>query len=242
VRLPNTFYSVLKRYYPDSSLYDSFIDLQKNQIILEFRLQQYEELLRENQRLSKLLSVSKRAGDEVLLTKIIEVGLEPFSHKVVVNRGVESGIYIGQPAITPNGVLGQVSEIGYFRSVITLITDPSHGLPVQIQRNGLKTIVIGLGSSGQVKLPFLDIQSDIQKGDILVTSGIGGRFPVGYKVAEVTEIVKDANEAFLSITGNTSAKINAAKDVLLLWNNNRPVKLESSASEVSDHGVNESSK
>jgi len=236
VGLPHTVYSALERYYPDSSLHDRFVDLQRNQIILESRLQRYEELLRENRRLSKLLSASKRAGDEVLLTKIVAVGLQPFSHKVVVNRGVESGIYVGQPAIAPNGVIGQVSETGYFRSVITLITDPGHALPVQIQRNGLRTIVRGLGSTGQVELPFLDRQADIQKGDTLITSGMGGRFPVGYQVAEVTEIVKDATEAFLSVTGNTAAQVNSVKEVLLLWNDDRPAKpdLSSAASDSGD--------
>ncbi len=222
VGLPGKVQSSLERYYPDNKLYDRFIELKKKQVVLEIKLQQYDALIKENRRLFTLLSASKKAGDEVLLTEIIDVGLEPFSHKVVVNRGIESGVYLGQPAIAPLGVLGQVSEVGFRRSVITLITDPSHGLPVQVERNGLRTIVKGSGTSDKIGLPFLDRQADIQQGDVLITSGMGGRFPVGYTVAEVTEIVKDANEAFLNITANTSAQINFSKEVLLVWNDDRP--------------------
>ncbi|NKB77332.1 MAG: rod shape-determining protein MreC [Gammaproteobacteria bacterium] len=222
VGLPGRARLFMERYYPDNTLHDRFAELKKKQVVLEIKLQQYDALIKENRRLSTLLSASKKAGDEVLLTEIIDVGLEPFSHKIVVNRGIESGVYLGQPAIAPLGVLGQVSELGYRRSVITLITDSSHGLPVQVERNGLRTIVKGSGSSDKIELPFLDRQADIQQGDVLITSGMGGRFPVGYKVAEVTEIVKDANEAFLNITANTSAQINFSKEVLLVWNDDRP--------------------
>ena len=216
--LPGKAQVALERYYPDDSLYDRFDELKKKQVVLEIKLQQYDALVKENRRLSTLLSASKKSGDKVLLTQIVEVGLEPYSHKIIVNRGIESGVYIGQPAIAPHGVLGQVSELGYRRAVITLITDPSHGLPVQVERNGLRSIVKGAGRSDRVVLPFLDRQADIQQGDVLVTSGMGGRFPVGYKVAVVTEIVKDANEAFLTIEADTSAQINFSKEVLLLWN------------------------
>ena len=200
IQIPKSALSLVETYYPDSSLHQRFIDLERKQIVLETRLQRYETLEKENQRLSKLLSASERFADEVLLTEIVEFGLEPFNHKIVINRGIEAGVYVGQPAIVPDGVLGQVSQVGYHRSVVTLVTDPSHGLSVQIQRSGLRTIIQGSGTTNHVSVPFLASQADIQQGDILVTSGMGGRFPVGYKVAEVTDIVKDANEAFLIIT------------------------------------------
>lgn len=218
IQLPKRFFSLLESYYPDDSLHQRFIELSQDHIKLEARLQRYEALEKENQRLSKLLSASKRSSDEVLFAEIVEFGLEPFNQKIIVNRGVEAGAYLGQPAIVPDGVLGQVSEIGYRRSVVTLIADTSHGLSVQIQRNGLRTIIQGSGKPDQVSVPFLANQADIQQGDLLVTSGMGGRFPVGYKVAEVTDIIKDANEAFLIVTAITTAKIGFVKEVLLLWN------------------------
>jgi len=220
-QVPKSTISLLETYYPDSSLSQQYVDLQRKQIVLEARLQRYEALEKENQRLSKLLSASERFAEEVLLTEIVEFGLEPFNHKIVINRGIEAGVYLGQPAIAPDGVLGQVSRVGYHRSVVTLVTDPGHGLSVQIQRSGLRTIIQGAGKADHVIVPFLASQADIQQGDILVTSGMGGRFPVGYKVAEVTDIVKDANEAFLIITAQTTARIGFAKEVLLLWSDDQ---------------------
>lgn len=219
IGIPKNTFSLLNRYYPDDRLHQRFVELQQKQAILEVRLQRYEALEKENQRLSKLLSVSKRFANEVLLTEVISFDLEPFSHRIVINRGIEAGVYLGQPAIVPEGVLGQVSRVGYRRSVVTLITDPGHGLSVQIQRNGLRTIIQGSGKSDQVIVPFLENLSDIQTGDLLVTTGMGGRFPVGYKVAEVSDIIKDANQAFLIITARTMAQTGSVKEVLLLRNN-----------------------
>ncbi|WP_424945793.1 rod shape-determining protein MreC [Candidatus Spongiihabitans sp.] len=219
VAIPKNTFSLLNRYYPDDRLHQRLLELQQKQSILEVRLQRYEALEKENQRLSKLLSTSKRFANEALLTEVVGFGPEPFSHRIVINRGVEAGVYLGQPAIAAQGVLGQVSKVGYRRSVVTLITDPSHGLSVQIQRNGLRTIIQGSGKSDQVTVPFLENPADIQIGDLLVTSGMGGRFPVGYKVAEVADVVKDANQAFLIITARTTAQTGIVREVLLLRNN-----------------------
>ena len=179
IEIPKNTFSLLNRYYPDDRMHQRFVELQQKQSILEARLQRYDALEKENQRLSKLLSASTRfANEALLLAEVIGFGLEPFSHRIVINRGIEAGVYLGQPAIVPEGVLGQVSKVGYHRSVVTLITDPRHGLSVQIQRNGLRTIIQGSGKSDQVIVPFLENPSDIQTGDLLVTTGMGGRFPV----------------------------------------------------------------
>lgn len=231
VNLPANISETLKSYYPDKSLHDDYQTLKQTQIVLETKLQRFEALQKENERLAKLLSASRRSSDEVLLSEIVSFGNEPFNQKIIVNRGVESGVYLGQPAISPDGILGQVSESGYRRSVVTLVTDTSHGLPVQVQRNGLRTIIHGSGKPDQISVPYLDAQADIRNGDLLVTSGLGGRFPVGYRVAMVTDVVKDANEAFLKITAETTAQIGFTKEVLLLWNtdyigNPRPPHLQ----------------
>ena len=218
VTFPINISSFFSKYYPDNSLYQNYQTLKSKQVVLEARLQRFEAIEMENQRLSKLLSASRRSTDEVLLSEIINSGIQPFNQKIVVNRGVESGVYLGQPAISPEGVLGQISDTGYLRSVVTLITDPSHGLPIQIQRNGLRTIIHGAGKPDKITLPYLESQADIEIGDVLVTSGMGGRFPVGYKVGIVIDVVKDANEPFLKVTAETTAQIGYTKEVLLLWN------------------------
>ncbi len=204
-------------YYPDDSLYREYAALKAEKLALESRLQRYDALRAENERLANLLSLSRRSGEQALLAEIVETGLDPFTHRLAINRGVEAGIYIGQPVITTEGVLGQVSGLGFRRSVVTLITDPAHALPVQVQRNGLRTIVRGLGDTERVEVPFLSAQADVRSDDILETSGIGGGFPVGYKVARVREIVVDANRAFMSIDAAPFAGVERAREVLLLW-------------------------
>ncbi len=218
VTFPSRASRTVQRFYPDSSLFEQYEELRKKQAILDARLQQFEAIEMENKRLAKLLSASRQSTDEVLLSEIINFGLEPFNQNILVNRGVESGVYLGQPAISPDGVLGQVSETGYLRSVVTLITDTSHGLPVQVERNGLRTIIHGSGKPDKIIAPYLESQADIQTGDTLITSGMGGRFPVGYKVATITSVVKDANESFMKIEAQTTAQIGFTKEVLLLWN------------------------
>ncbi len=218
VSLPHAITETIERFYPDSDLQDRYRLLQQKQTVLESRLQRYETVLKENRRLMDLLSASQKSSDEFTLAKIINFRTEAFTHRAVINIGVESGVYVGQPAISPQGVVGQIVETGYRRSVLILISDITHGLPVEVERNGLRTIVQGSGKTGLVKLPYLGRQANIRTGDRLVTSGISGRFPAGYKVAIVTDIIQDANEAFMNITAETTAQINHVREVALLWN------------------------
>ena len=219
--VPGNAMEKIRSYYPDDSVYKELEALRNKQLKLESHLQRYDALVAENSRLSKLLAAARRSEDQVILASIVNTGLDPFTHRIVLNRGAEAGVYIGQPVIAPNGVIGQVSEVNINQSVVTLITDRSHGLPVQVQRNGLRTIVQGQGEADRVGVPFLERLADIRKGDVLVTSGMGGRFPAGYKVAEVDEIITDANEAFLSINAITTAQIDFVKQVLLVWDKDR---------------------
>ena len=219
--LPGGITTTFRSYYPDDSVYRELEELKEKQLKLESHLQRYDALVAENSRLSRLLAAAQRSEDQVILASIVNTGLDPFSHRIIINRGAESDVYVGQPVIAPEGVIGQVSEVNLNQSVVTLVTDRSHGIPVQVQRNGLRTIVQGQGAADQVGVPYLPRLADIRKGDILVTSGMGGRFPAGYKVAEVIEIVTDANAAFLSINARTTARIDFVKQVLLVWDNER---------------------
>ncbi len=221
VRLPENALTTVRSYYPDDSVYHELEELREKQLQLESHLQRYDALVAENGRLSRLLAAARRSDDQVILASIVNAGLDPFSHRIIINRGAEAGVFVGQPVIAPDGVIGQVSEVDMNQSVVTLVTDRSHGIPVQVQRNGLRTIVQGQGESDQVGVPYLPRLADIRKGDILVTSGMGGRFPAGYKVAEVVEIITDANEAFLSINAVTTARIDFVKQVLLVWDSDR---------------------
>lgn len=217
-QLPATIANTARAYYPDDSVYTELQALRQKQLKLEARLQRYDAVVAENNRLLELLGVAQKSEGRVILANIVNLGIDPFSHRMIINRGTQAGVYIGQPVIVATGVVGQVSEVNLRQSVVTQITDRSHGIPVQVHRNGLRTIVHGQGQQGQVGVPFLPQLADIRKGDILVTSGMGGRFPAGYKVAEVVEIITDANQAFLRINAITTARIDFVKQVLLVWN------------------------
>ncbi|MDD9883501.1 MAG: rod shape-determining protein MreC [Gammaproteobacteria bacterium] len=198
------------------ALYEKYSALLAKQAVLEARLQRFDALQAENRRLSELLAAPRRPGERVQFAEIVDLGLAPFTHRVGLNRGVEAGVHLGQAVILPEGVLGQVSAAGVGRSVVTLLTDPGHAIPVQIQRNGRRAIARGLGVLGRLELPFLSAQTDIKNGDVLVTSGLGGNFPPGYKVARVSEIVTDNTAEFLAVRATPFADIRSAEHVLLL--------------------------
>jgi len=205
-------------------LYDEKERLRAQNLELQARLQKLESIENENTRLSELLSASEAVAERVVLAKMVEVSLEPFTHKILINRGREDGVYEGQPVIDTLGVMGQVTHATLFRSAVTLITDPGHAIPVQVRRNGLRAIVYGSGSTGELDIPFIGRQANLRQGDVLVTSGMGGRFPAGYPVAEITEVIKDANEPFLGITAKPIAQLDHSKEVLLIWPEPEPVK------------------
>ena len=225
ITLPGDVRHWVESRYPDDSLYQEYKSLQAQVAALQTELQRYDSLIAENRRLSELLAIAEKPGIDMLFAEIVEAELDPFTHRVALNRGVQDGVYLGQPVITPDGVLGQVSGVGIGRSVVTLLTDASHAVPVQIQRNSLHTIVFGSGDTKRVEVPFLSAQADIRKGDVLITSGLGGGFPAGYKVAQVEEIITDANDAFLAITARVYAEMTAAKEVFLLWKQSNDERL-----------------
>jgi len=134
----------------------------------------------------------------------------------LVGRGLRNGVYAGQAVIDDLGVIGQVTEVMPFNSSVMLITDPSHALPVQVERTGLRTIVYGTGNVSLLRIPFLNQNSDIRKGDILISSGLGGRFPNGYPVAEVMNVDVIQDEAFIRVTAKPIAKLDRSNQVLLL--------------------------
>ncbi|GMQ89744.1 MAG: rod shape-determining protein MreC [Gammaproteobacteria bacterium] len=181
------------------------------------RLQKLEALEAENKRLRDLLGSAARVADRAVVAELVEVSLEPFTRKIVVAKGSRDGVYLGQPVIDAYGIIGQVTEVGAYASKATLITDPGHAIPVLVNRNGLRTIAFGTGAPDRVNVPYLTATADIREGDLLVSSGMGGRFPPGYPVAQVTAVAKDPNEAFLKISAKPMARLNYGKEVLLIW-------------------------
>ena len=186
------------------------------------RLQQFEALEQENQRLRQMLVSAAQVADKAIAAELVEVSAEPFTRKVVVAKGAKDDVYVGQSVIDAHGIMGQVTQVAGNVSRVTLITDAGHAIPVLNNRSGLRALVFGTGNPDTVKVPYLTANADIQEGDLLVSSGMGGTFPPGYPVARVTKIVNDPNEAFLSITAKPAAQLNHGKQVLLIWRGNLP--------------------
>ena len=184
---------------------------------LRAKLQIMETLERENANLRDLLDAAKKVPDRVLMAELIEVSVDPYTQKILVDRGLSDGAHVGQPVFDPNGIMGQVTQVMPFTSAVTLITDPSHAVPVRVQRNGLRAVAFGVGSSDRVRISYLSPDADIREGDVLLTSGLGGRFPGGYPVARVISIKNDPGEAFLYIEAVPTAQIDRTSQVLLVW-------------------------
>lgn len=185
-------------------------------LLNNIRLQKMQNLERENMRLRELLGSSFRLTERVLVAELLSIDLDPFSQQVVLNKGLDQGVYNGQPVLDAHGVMGQVTEVASYSSRAVLLTDPSHGLPVQINRNGLRAVAIGRGLGEPLQLAHLPHNADVRVGDVLVTSGLGGRFPVGYPVGTVIAINFPQGKAFADIAVKPAAQLNTSREVLLV--------------------------
>lgn len=186
-------------------------------LIHQRKLQQMAALAAENVRLRQLMNATGMLQDKVLVAELIGVSPNPLSHTVWVNRGREQGVYEGQPLLDAFGLMGQVVAVNATSSQILLISDPTHALPVQVNRNGVRAIAEGTGDLNRLRLRHVSNTTDIRVGDLLVSSGLGGRFPVGYPVAEVDSIVRDPGQPFATVLIRPMARLDRSRHVLLVF-------------------------
>lgn len=207
-------------------------ELRKQNLRLRVELQKYEALQAENMRLRDLVDSSFKVGDRVLVAELSSVDLDPYKQQVIIKKGADSGVFEGQPVLDAQAVMGQVTHVTKLTSTVLLITDTSHALPVQVLRNGLRTIAIGTGRIDQLTLPYLPTNSDIVEGDLLVTSGLGGKFPPGYPVATVTRIDRSPDAPFSSVFAEPRAHLDRSREVLLVWTIPNPIQTAVPAEDV----------
>ncbi|UTA49627.1 rod shape-determining protein MreC [Simiduia sp. 21SJ11W-1] len=188
-------------------------------LVLKRKLQQMASLAAENVRLRQLLNSADLLEDRVLVAELIGVSPDPQSHIVVVNKGRDDGVYIGQPLLDAHGLMGQVIDLTPISSRVMLITDPTHALPVQVNRNGVRAIAEGIGDLYALKLRHVSSTVDIRVGDVLVSSGLGQRFPVGYPVAEVMSVSMSPGKPFADVIAKPRAQLNRSRHVLLVFDN-----------------------
>ncbi len=200
-----------------TGLQENYNRLQEEQRALLLKLEKYSALEAENAHLRGLLGAAQHLTERATVADIIELSPEPFSRKIVIAKGSNSGLYLAQPVVDAFGIMGQITELSPVTSKITLITDPSHAIPVQVVRNGLRAIVFGTGAHDVVEVPYLTASADIRDGDELVSSGMGGVFPGGYPVAKILRVINNPNESFLKIIARPAAHLDHNKEVLLIW-------------------------
>jgi rod shape-determining protein MreC len=200
-----------------SELQRELARLRAERVLTRAELQQLTALRAENDRLRDLLDARPRLRDEIRVAEIMAVDANPYRHNFVIDLGERDGVFNGQAIIDADGVIGQVLEVGLTTSQAILISDPSHALPVEVSRNGLRTIANGTGEFDRLNLPFLPNNADIVPGDVLVTSGLGGAFPAGYPVAVVASVDRVPQASFADVTAAPSSALDQVREVLLIW-------------------------
>ncbi|WP_404369526.1 rod shape-determining protein MreC [Marinobacter sp.] len=191
--------------------------LEARLLILERRALKYAALAQENNELRRRLNAAAALDDRVILAEVVGVSPDPFSHEVIINKGSRNGLSVGQAILDADGLMGQVRQTSSFTSRVLLISDSSHAVPVEVNRNGLRAVLLGNGKVNRLELVHVPDTADIREGDVLISSGLGGRFPRGYPVAEVVSIDKEPGEPFMTIEARPLAQLNRSQMVLVVF-------------------------
>ena len=185
--------------------------------VAQFRLQRYEALEAETQRLRALRDSTAGVTDRFVIGDVMDVDLDAFRERVLVDKGAGDGVYVGQAVLDAGGVFGQVARVGQLTSEVILVSDPAHAIPVQINRTGLRTIAVGTGDLSRLKLPYLPTSADVIAGDLLVTSGLGGGFPAGYPVGTIAEVKRDPAQSLADVDVKPAAALDRSRELMFVW-------------------------
>jgi rod shape-determining protein MreC len=185
--------------------------------LAQFRLQRYEALEAENQRLRGLRDNTAGVTDRFVIGSVMDVDLDAFRERVLVDKGAQDGVFVGQAVLDAGGVFGQVARVGQLTAEVILVSDATHAIPVQINRNGLRTIAVGTGDMGRLKLPYLPTSADVLAGDLLVTSGLGGGFPAGYPVGSIAEVKRDPAQSLADVDVKPAAALDRSRELMFVW-------------------------
>lgn len=196
--------------------------LREQQLMLQARMLKFASLEQENIRLRGLLESSFTLGEQMQIAEVLSINVVPAEQRVVVNKGTRYSAEVGQPVFDATGVVGQVVRVNPYSAEVMLITDVDHGIPVEVNRTGLRTVAVGTGQIDRLVLPYLSGSADIRAGDLLVTSGMGGVFPKGYPVATVSDVGQQSSP-FTKVSAVPTAKFESMREVLLVWSSSEPL-------------------
>lgn len=199
-----------------AELQQEVLRLEQENLVLKGKSQRLASLLAENARYKALLNSARDIDDDLIAAQITALSPDPSRHIVLLDKGALDGVAEGQAVLGADGLIGQVIRVGDRNSRAVLITDSAHALPVQVNRSGLRAIAEGVGALDRLLLRHLPATTDIRTGDLLVTSGLGGRFPHGYPVARVTEVKVTEGDAFAQVTAAPSAALDRGRFVLIV--------------------------
>ena len=185
--------------------------------LANFRLQRYEALEAETQRLRALRANTAEVATRFVVGDIMDLDIDAFRERVLVDKGARDGVFVGQAVLDAGGVFGQVARVEQLTSEVILVSDASHAIPVQVNRNGLRTIAVGTGDMSRLKLPYLSTSADVVAGDLLVTSGLGGGFPAGYPVGTVAEVKRDPAQSLADVEVRPAAALDRSREVMFVW-------------------------
>ena len=185
--------------------------------LANFRLQRYEALEAESQRLRALRENTAGVANRFVIGNIMDLDIDAFRERVLVDKGARDGVFVGQAVLDAGGVFGQVARVGELTSEVILVSDGTHAIPVQVNRNGLRTIAVGTGDMTRLKLPYLSTSADVIAGDLLVTSGLGGGFPAGYPVGTITEVKRDPSQSLAEVEVRPAAALDRSREVMFVW-------------------------
>ncbi|AOE83608.1 rod shape-determining protein MreC [Pseudomonas sp. TCU-HL1] len=190
-------------------------------LLMQRRLQKLATLTEQNVRLRELLNSSALVDEKVLVGELIGVDPNPFTHRILIDKGEKDGVFLGQPVLDARGLMGQVVEVMPYTARVLLLTDTTHSIPVQVNRNGLRAIASGTGNPERLELRHVADTADIKEGDLLVSSGLGQRFPAGYPVATVKEVIHDSGQPFAIVRAIPTAALNRSRYMLLVFTDTR---------------------
>ncbi len=209
-----------------ADLKDELQRLQQENLFLAGKTQRLASLMAENTRYRTLLNSSRQLEPDLIAAEVTALSPDPARHVVLLDKGSEHGVLAGQPVLGAEGLMGQVILSGVSNSRAVMITDSAHALPVLVNRSGLRALAEGSGSVDRLLIRHLPATSDIRVGDLLVTSGLGGRFPHGYPVAKVTDVTVSDGAAFAEVSATPSSALDQDRFVLILKPNPPEISLE----------------
>ena len=208
--------------------------LNQHLLLLQAKTEKMASLSAENARLRGLLGSSEKLEDNVLVAELIGINPDPESLIVLLDKGRQDGVYLGQPLLDAEGLMGQIIEVNSRTSRALLITDVSHSVPVQVNRNNLRLIAAGSGRINELELNHVQDTADIRVGDLLVSSGLGQRFPAGYPVGIVTRVTHDPGQPFAVVKAIPSAHLDRSRHLLLVFTAEQMSARASQARELDD--------